>query len=99
MRFATAQGFNSGDQFFTYLKDAFDTLYEEGTTHPKMMSVGLHLRLVGRPGRAAALARFIDYVRTKVRQSSRFACALSCLVCGCLVTECLPAERVAVPPH
>ena len=63
MRFATAQGFNSGDQFFAYLKDSFDLLYAEGRTSPKMMSVGLHCRLVGRPGRAAALARFLDYVR------------------------------------
>ena len=63
MRFATAQGFNAGDQFFTYLKDTFDTLYAEGATAPKMMSVGLHCRLVGRPGRAAALARFLDYVQ------------------------------------
>ncbi len=62
MRFATAQGFNSGDQFFAYLKDSFDTLYGEGVTAPKMMSVGLHCRLVGRPGRSAALARFLDYV-------------------------------------
>lgn len=62
MRFATAQGFNSGDQFFGYLKDAFDTLYEEGRTHPKMMSVGLHCRLAGRPGRFAAVKRFLDYV-------------------------------------
>jgi len=66
MRFATAQGFNSGDQFFTYLKDSFDMLYEEGRAgSPKMMSVGLHCRLVGRPGRAAALARFLDYVQAK----------------------------------
>ena len=64
MRFATAQGFNSGDQFFTYLKDAFDMLYAEGETAPKMMSVGLHCRLSGRPGRAAALARFLDYVQS-----------------------------------
>jgi len=64
MRFATPQGFNSGDQFFTYLKDSFDTLYAEGAAgSPKMMSVGLHCRLAGRPGRAAALARFIDYAR------------------------------------
>jgi putative urate catabolism protein len=63
MRFATAQGFNSGDQFFAYLRDAFDVLYAEGETAPKMMSVGLHCRLVGRPGRAAALARFLDYVQ------------------------------------
>lgn len=62
MRFATAQGFNSGDQFFTYLRDAFDVLYEEGAARPKMLSVGLHCRLAGRPGRAAALARFLDYV-------------------------------------
>ncbi|WP_123692918.1 allantoinase PuuE [Allostella humosa] len=61
MRFATAQGFNSGDQFFTYLKDSFDLLYAEGGTAPKMLSVGLHCRLAGRPGRAAALARFMDY--------------------------------------
>lgn len=63
MRFATAQGFNSGDQFFTYLKDAFDVLYAEGETAPKMMSIGLHGRLSGRPGRAASLARFLDYVQ------------------------------------
>jgi putative urate catabolism protein len=64
MRFAVAQGFNSGDQFFAYLRDSFDVLYAEGLAGaPKMMSVGLHCRLVGRPGRAAALARFVDYVR------------------------------------
>src|SRR5438067_1920752 len=63
MRFATPQGFNSGDQFFAYLKDSFDCLYEEGRRgSPKMMSVGLHCRLAGRPGRAQALARFVDYV-------------------------------------
>lgn len=61
MRFATAQGFNSGDQFHAYLKDAFDVLYAEGAEAPRMMSVGLHCRLVGRPGRIAALARFLDY--------------------------------------
>jgi OHCU decarboxylase len=65
MRFATPQGFNSGDQFFAYLKDAFDTLYEEGKAgHPRMMSIGLHCRLIGRPGRAVALQRFIDYVKS-----------------------------------
>ncbi len=64
MRFATYQGFNCGDQFFTYLKDAFDVLYAEGETAPKMLSVGLHCRLSGRPGRAAALARFLDYVQS-----------------------------------
>ena len=64
MRFAVAAGFSDGDQFYTYLKDSFDTLYAEGIAgRPKMMSVGLHCRLVGRPGRAAALKRFIDYVR------------------------------------
>ncbi|BAM92733.1 polysaccharide deacetylase [Bradyrhizobium oligotrophicum S58] len=62
MRFASPQGFNSGDQFFAYLKDSFDTLYAEGAESPRMLSVGLHCRLVGRPGRAAALARFLDYV-------------------------------------
>lgn len=66
MRFATPQGFNSGDQFFTYLKDSFDTLYAEGEDGAaKMMSVGLHCRLAGRPGRTAALARFLDYVSQK----------------------------------
>jgi putative urate catabolism protein len=64
MRFATAQGFNSGDQFFTYLRDAFDTLYEEGATSPKMMSVGLHCRIVGRPGRIRALQRFLDHIES-----------------------------------
>jgi putative urate catabolism protein len=63
MRFATPQGFNSGDQFFAYLKDAFDVLYAEGADTPKMMSVGLHCRLTGRPGRFAALQRFLDYVQ------------------------------------
>jgi peptidoglycan/xylan/chitin deacetylase (PgdA/CDA1 family) len=62
MRFATAQGFNSGDQFFAYLRDSFDTLYAEGADAPKMMSVGLHCRLAGRPGRIAALTRFLDHV-------------------------------------
>jgi len=64
MRFATPQGFNTGVQFFDYLKDSFDTLYAEGADSPKMMSVGLHCRLAGRPGRAAAVARFLDYIRT-----------------------------------
>jgi len=65
MRFATAQGFSSGDQFFAYLKDAFDVLYDEGNRTPRMMSVGLHCRLVGRPGRLASLERFLKYVRGK----------------------------------
>lgn len=63
MRFASAQGFNAGDQFYNYLKDSFDTLYAEGDQTPRMMSVGLHCRLVGRPGRIAALARFLDYIQ------------------------------------
>ena len=64
MRFATPQGFNSGDQFYAYLKDSFDVLYQEGGEgRAKMMSIGLHCRLVGRPGRAAALARFLDYIQ------------------------------------
>ncbi|MCP5533229.1 MAG: allantoinase PuuE [Akkermansiaceae bacterium] len=66
MRFATPQGFNSGDQFFTYLKDSFDALYAEGEAGAaKLMSVGLHGRISGRPGRAAALARFLDYLKEK----------------------------------
>jgi len=64
MRFSTYAGFNSGDQFLTYLRDAFDTLYAEGQDTPKMMSVGLHCRLAGRPGRTAALARFLDHVQS-----------------------------------
>lgn len=63
MRFASPQGFNSGDQFFTYLKDAFDALYAEGAHAPKMMSVGLHCRIIGRPGRIQALRRFLDYAK------------------------------------
>ncbi len=61
MRFATNQGFNTGDQFYKYLKDSFDALYEEGKTNPKMMSVGLHCRLIGRPGRIQSLKKFLDY--------------------------------------
>jgi putative urate catabolism protein len=61
-RFALPQGFNSGDQFFAYLKDSFDHLYEEGAIAPKMLSIGLHCRIAGRPGRCAALARFLDHV-------------------------------------
>jgi len=62
MRFATNQGFNSGDQFFKYLKDSFDALYLEGKKSPKMMSVGLHCRLIGRPGRIQSLKKFLNYV-------------------------------------
>ena len=67
MKYCVAPGFNSGNDFYTYLKDAFDVLYAEGETAPKMMSVGLHARLVGKPGRIAALARFLDYVRERDR--------------------------------
>ncbi len=64
MRFATPQGFNSGDQFFAYLKDTFDALYEEGAEgRGAMMSVGLHCRLIGRPGRVQALKRFVEYIK------------------------------------
>ncbi len=62
MRFATNQGFNSGDQFFSYLKDSFDALYLEGKNSPKMMSVGLHCRLIGRPGRIQSLRKFLNYI-------------------------------------
>ena len=66
MRFATPQGFNTGEHFFQYLKDSFDCLYDEGKKgSPKMMSVGLHCRLIGRPGRALGLAKFIDYISKK----------------------------------
>src|SRR5688572_30685461 len=67
MRFATPQGFNTGEQFFAYLRDAFDTLYAEGAEAPKMLSVGLHCRLAGRPARLAALARFLDHVQRHER--------------------------------
>ena len=62
MRFATPQGFNTADHFFTYLRDTFDTLYAEGEDRPAMMSVGMHCRLLGRPGRITALQRFLDHV-------------------------------------
>jgi peptidoglycan/xylan/chitin deacetylase (PgdA/CDA1 family) len=69
MRFAAAQGFNSGTQFFDYLKDAFDVLYAEGDSNglnqPKMLSIGLHCRIIGRPGRLASLIRFLDYIQAK----------------------------------
>lgn len=64
MRFTQVQGFNNGEQFFQYLKDAFDVLYEEGATAPKMLSIGLHCRLIGRPARMAALERFIQYAQS-----------------------------------
>ncbi len=67
MRFATAQGFNSGEQFYQYLRDSFDVLYKEGESRPKMLSVGLHCRIAGRPGRFAALQRFLDHVQSHDR--------------------------------
>ena len=63
MRFATVGGFSTGDEFFAHLRDSFDTLYREGERAPKMMSVGLHCRLAGRPGRSGALERFLDHVQ------------------------------------
>jgi len=64
MRFASPQGFNSGDQFFNYLKDSFDALYKEGETSPKMMSIGMHARILGRPGRIMAMRKFLEYIST-----------------------------------
>jgi allantoinase len=62
MRFAMPQGFSHGDEFFEYLRDAFDVHYAEGAEHPSMMSIGLHCRLIGRPGRFKALQRFLDHL-------------------------------------
>ena len=67
MRFATAQGFNTAEHFFQYIKDSFDVLYQEGEEAPKMLSVGMHCRLLGRPGRFVALQRFLDYVQSHER--------------------------------
>jgi len=67
MRFINPQGFSGGEDFFTYLRDTFDVLYAEGADTPKMMSVGLHCRLAGRPGRAAGLLRFLDHIASKDR--------------------------------
>ena len=62
MRFASPQGFNTADHFFTYLRDTFDALYAEGDEAPKMMSIGMHCRLLGKPGRIVALQRFLDHI-------------------------------------
>src|SRR5690606_3507116 len=67
MRFATPQGFNTGEHFFQFLKDAFDVLYEEGEEAPKMLSIGLHCRLIGRPSRFKGLQKFLDYVQSHDR--------------------------------
>ena len=64
-------GFSTGEDFYTYLRDTFEVLYREGRTQPKMMSVGLHMRLVGRPGRAAGLTRFLDFL---VKQEAVWVC-------------------------
>ena len=62
-KFSSPGGFNSGKQFYQYLKDAFDVLYAEGETAPKMLSIGMHCRILGRPGRFKALQRFLDYIQ------------------------------------
>jgi len=67
MRFVQAQGFNTGDHFFTYLRDSFDALYEEGEDKPKMMSIGMHCRVLGKPGRIGALQRFLDHIEAHDR--------------------------------
>ena len=67
MRFALPQGFSHGDEFFQYLRDSFDVLYAEGAERPAMMSVGMHCRLLGRPGRMRALQRFLDHLESHDR--------------------------------
>jgi len=67
MRFGLPQGFSQAEDFFIYLRDSFDVLYEEGADNPKMMSIGMHCRLLGRPGRIVALQRFLDYICSKDR--------------------------------
>lgn len=67
MRFTSPQGFNIGDHFYQYLKDAFDVLYAEGESSPKMLSIGLHCRIIGRPARLAALQRFLEYISKQER--------------------------------
>jgi len=67
MRFVQAQGFNTGDHFFTYLRDSFDTLYAEGEEKPRMMSIGMHCRVLGKPGRIGALQRFLDHIEAHDR--------------------------------
>jgi peptidoglycan/xylan/chitin deacetylase (PgdA/CDA1 family) len=69
MRFASPQGFNTADHFYQYLKDSFDVLYAEGDPNgqnqPKMLSIGMHCRILGRPGRFIALQKFLDYIAQK----------------------------------
>ena len=64
MKFSSPGGFNSGEQFYQYLKDAFDVLYTEGETAPKMLSIGMHCRILGRPGRFKALQKFLESIQT-----------------------------------
>ncbi|MBX2870099.1 MAG: hypothetical protein KTR18_15570 [Acidiferrobacterales bacterium] len=66
-RFGRKEGYQTGDEFFTYIKDTFDWLYREGERHPKMMTVGLHARLIGRPGRIASLHNILDYLQSHER--------------------------------
>ena len=99
MRFATPQGFNSGDQFYTYLKDTFDCLLQEGAAgSPKMMSVGLHCRLVGRPGRALALERFLDYVASFGKQA-RLPPSLPMLPRNISCFQAWVARRIDIARH
>jgi len=101
MRFATPQGFNSGDQFFAYLKDSFDTLYAEGKAgRPRMMNIGLHCRLVGRPGRVAALKRFVDYVKSHDKVWLRQRTLERLATSGDFDTQCIvvPMRSAAVNP-
>jgi len=67
MRFSLPQGFSHGEDFFTYLRDAFDVLYAEGEESPKMLSIGMHCRLLGRPGRMKALQKFLDHIEAHDR--------------------------------
>ena len=67
MKFSSPGGFNNGEQFYQYLKDAFDVLYAEGDTAPKMLSIGMHCRILGKPGRFKALQRFLDYIQAHER--------------------------------
>jgi peptidoglycan/xylan/chitin deacetylase (PgdA/CDA1 family) len=101
MRFAAMQGFNSGTQFFDYLKDAFDVLYAEGDPNglnqPKMLSIGLHCRMVGRPARAAALARFLDYVQSTSMCGSRADRYRAALANGASVRKMKPTGHSRRP--
>lgn len=88
MRFAMNAGFTNGTQWFEYLRDTFDVLYAEGADAPKMMSVGLHCRLAGRPGRFAALQRFLDHV---TRHDNVWVCTREAIARHWLQTHAAPA--------